>query len=750
MLVQMDGVPSFREEGDPDYSTVDEGSTRGNANLSLQQQDAREQATQKIEKIIQQQFAFEMSLKEREIEMIDERINQAKVMLDRLRACILAKYYGTPEFDRSKTSIIRAKSMKINKEIQMNKEKNGERRSNSPQNLFGLGRITKQENVFAQSANQLAKLSLENKKQLDRASVLKSTLDENVTAKEKISTTDDLNTEVKGLEPGGHVREPEIFQNLSDSRFYIKKQIIVGNTSKYIPFEKREQNDRSTHKWMVYVRGPPEEPHLDKFIKKVWFFLHPSYQPNDIVEVSKQPFHLTRRGWGEFPVRVQLHFLDPRNKRVDIIHELKLDRTYTGLQTLGAETVVDLQLDKRTFPEYSSLVTGAVTKSNETQGNAEAVTDSGICGSESIHKLKRKNDCISDEQFDVNPVLEPGAYKHLNLKKLKLETFANVSAQSSINTPISSLASSRCASPEPEPKNVFCQGYSDEHEKCLQLSVRMHPLINPSRDISVSSYAATSLEQFLKWNTGKQRACELQRALAMKRHILKVLPSCALTTKDVLVWCRQYAYTPGDGLPVGSNDSFCIICGRLVVTIAENEHDHDKPIKANQHSCHHEGCLIEEQFHNSLSNCNKFLSTIEERQQSLPQLAPVDDDDNDVEIDVVAVKSEQKAKPSSATDWLPQSGEQRWVQSVAGEIGTTLQSISVDGVHSCILEEMILCGCQQLINEIIRKASACASEQSSPFCPKLLLPLHIHKAVVSLPHCDFLTNSSLGILVEKS
>ncbi|KAF7662717.1 hypothetical protein LDENG_00227650 [Lucifuga dentata] len=102
---------------------------------------------------------------------------------------------------------------------------------------------------------------------------------------------------------------------------------------------------------MVYVRGSRREPSIDHFVKKIWFFLHPSYKPNDLVEVSEPPFHLTRRGWGEFPVRVQIHFKDPRNKRIDIIHQLKLDRTYTGLQTLGAETVVDVELHRNSLGE---------------------------------------------------------------------------------------------------------------------------------------------------------------------------------------------------------------------------------------------------------------------------------------------------------------------------------------------------------------------------------------------------------------
>ena len=43
-------------------------------------------------------------------------------------------------------------------------------------------------------------------------------------------------------------------------------------------------------------------------------------------------------------MRVQLEFTDSCNKSVDIIHNLVLDRTHTGHQTLGAETVVDVDV----------------------------------------------------------------------------------------------------------------------------------------------------------------------------------------------------------------------------------------------------------------------------------------------------------------------------------------------------------------------------------------------------------------------
>lgn len=55
-----------------------------------------------------------------------------------------------------------------------------------------------------------------------------------------------------------------------------------------------------------------------------------SFSLNSACVFSEPPFHLTRRGWGEFPVRVQIHFKDQRNKRIDIIHHLKVRHLLTA------------------------------------------------------------------------------------------------------------------------------------------------------------------------------------------------------------------------------------------------------------------------------------------------------------------------------------------------------------------------------------------------------------------------------------
>ncbi len=125
-----------------------------------------------------------------------------------------------------------------------------------------------------------------------------------------------------------------------NSRHKVKRRLIVGNVSKWIECDQREDN--ATHKWLMYVRGDRDSPDVSDVVTKVKFMIHPSYYPHDLVEVSQPPFHLSRRGWGEFKARVQIHF--KHDPPVDVLHQLTLDRTYTGLQTLGAETVVDVWL----------------------------------------------------------------------------------------------------------------------------------------------------------------------------------------------------------------------------------------------------------------------------------------------------------------------------------------------------------------------------------------------------------------------
>ncbi|XP_048861045.1 YEATS domain-containing protein 2 [Brienomyrus brachyistius] len=329
----MSGIKRKIEDNDPDYEDI--SVVPENKRLKAVEQNAREATVQKIEGIIKDQFSLEMKSKEHEIEVIGQRLNEARRMMDKLRACIVANYYanaGQPkvlESGKSDASVLNHPAIKRFLESPS--------RSSSP---FNQGSETP--SLVPSEAESLSQTSRQAEgPEQEEGPRLERRPGRNV-GKDSFGVLPPVDAEPRFTFRAS--RE-------DSSRLYVKKTIVVGNVSKYIPPDKREENDQSTHKWMVYVRGSRREPSIDHFVKKVWFFLHPSYKPNDLVEVSEPPFHLTRRGWGEFPVRVQIHFKDARNKRVDIIHHLKLDRTYTGLQTLGAETVVDVELHRNSVGE---------------------------------------------------------------------------------------------------------------------------------------------------------------------------------------------------------------------------------------------------------------------------------------------------------------------------------------------------------------------------------------------------------------
>ncbi|RKP05166.1 yeats family-domain-containing protein [Thamnocephalis sphaerospora] len=134
------------------------------------------------------------------------------------------------------------------------------------------------------------------------------------------------------------------------SRFYVKRRVTVGNVSHFIPPEKRAPGwENHSHRWMVYIVGPTNFRHqVDTYIDYVRFYIHPSYRPNDVIDVRQPPFQLARRGWGEFTVRLQIFFCDRRNKPVNIHHRLRLDDTHSGQLVQGAEQTFDLDLDRKT------------------------------------------------------------------------------------------------------------------------------------------------------------------------------------------------------------------------------------------------------------------------------------------------------------------------------------------------------------------------------------------------------------------
>ncbi|KAL2097043.1 hypothetical protein ACEWY4_006250 [Coilia grayii] len=363
----MSGIKRKIEDVDPDYEDVSQ--VRENKRSKVVEHNAREATVHKMEAIIKEQFSMEMKNKEHEIEVITQRLNEARRMMDKLRACIVANYYANagqpkaPETSRSSTSVLNHPAIKRFLEPPS--------RSSSP-----LNQGSEAASLGPSESEALAQHTSGNN--ADRDGTLREAGGSGERRPGRNTGKDTFGVPSSAVVAAA--ADPHVTHHSSGeegSRLYVKKTIVVGNVSKYIAPDKREENDQSTHKWMVYVRGSRKEPTIDHFVRKVWFFLHPSYRPNDLVEVSEPPFHLTRRGWGEFPVRVQIHFKDTRNKRIDIIHNLKLDRTYTGLQTLGAETVVDVELHRSSLGQ--DFLPKPLPSSSSATSSASSSSSKGSC-----------------------------------------------------------------------------------------------------------------------------------------------------------------------------------------------------------------------------------------------------------------------------------------------------------------------------------------------------------------------------------
>uniref|UniRef100_T1IVR4 YEATS domain-containing protein n=1 Tax=Strigamia maritima TaxID=126957 RepID=T1IVR4_STRMM len=291
--------PKVSIDQDPDYEDI---IAHQNKRIKLLEQDGNSMFyIKEILRIVKSQFALSIANKEEEIDSADQRLSDARKMLDRLRAYIVAGYYSAPE--------------------KFTNDSAGNAQTSVHPTI---------KSIFCGKKPSCEKLKTEKIETQTKPSVLEELKPANLT---KISIKQELKTE----------KETSTDTKLADagrgSRFKVAKKIIVGNTSKYISEAKREPNDHLQYKWMVYLRTPEEEDPIDSFVKKVTFVLHHSYESNRVVEVSEAPFRIIRRGWGEFSIQVQIDFHDSRNKSKIIVHDLKFDKSLTGFETLGRETV---------------------------------------------------------------------------------------------------------------------------------------------------------------------------------------------------------------------------------------------------------------------------------------------------------------------------------------------------------------------------------------------------------------------------
>ncbi|CAH2002792.1 unnamed protein product [Acanthoscelides obtectus] len=295
-------MDSNDDKVDPDYVT-------NNAALrNLEKRDENTVSAETIHRIISEEFTKELTLREKQLEEIEEQITKAQKLLHLVRYVIITSYYDKKSLEHTTTaeeqmSTVFDSQNRIHPAV---KKLIGKNPTLDVFNIHGKRKAAKSSLFGEPSTSQVVETK---KPKLEVKGISKTSVDSN--------------------------------QNCLQSRKKTRHRIVVGNISKYMS---SVEDDNMTHKWMVYVRGDKSKPDISDIVEKVVFYLHPSYKPNDVVEVNESPFHLSRRGWGEFPLRVQIFFKSSLNKPVDIVHNLKLDKSCTGRQVLGNETLVDVYL----------------------------------------------------------------------------------------------------------------------------------------------------------------------------------------------------------------------------------------------------------------------------------------------------------------------------------------------------------------------------------------------------------------------
>ncbi len=55
-----------------------------------------------------------------------------------------------------------------------------------------------------------------------------------------------------------YFNEEDMHEMKTAQKSNVRKTVVVGNTSTYVPDEQRDESANYTHKWMVYIRGPKE------------------------------------------------------------------------------------------------------------------------------------------------------------------------------------------------------------------------------------------------------------------------------------------------------------------------------------------------------------------------------------------------------------------------------------------------------------------------------------------------------------
>uniref|UniRef100_A0A0N5B752 YEATS domain-containing protein 4 n=1 Tax=Strongyloides papillosus TaxID=174720 RepID=A0A0N5B752_STREA len=146
----------------------------------------------------------------------------------------------------------------------------------------------------------------------------------------------------------------------------IIKPIVIGNTAKLLDEPITDASGKSrTHEWVIYVK-PYLNEDISKYIKKVQFKLHESYE-NNVKVVESAPFQVRETCWAESEVMVKIFFVDSAEKPVTLYHYVRIREdgaTFVGTDGLIAAEHYDELVFKEPSPIMERALLDAVKKND--------------------------------------------------------------------------------------------------------------------------------------------------------------------------------------------------------------------------------------------------------------------------------------------------------------------------------------------------------------------------------------------------
>ncbi|KAF7995699.1 hypothetical protein HCN44_006806 [Aphidius gifuensis] len=447
------------DDEDPDYAIPGPS----NAIQNFHEETARKNKEKIIIQIVNKEFTKEIETKEKEIVKIQNRLDDALKTLHFLRTVIVNDYYNKKHCQPSIPQTTRQTRLHpaVKKLI-----------GKSPKSKFQIPDISIP-STSKLSSSITSNDSSTNTKISSNNLSLESLKNQGIKNTEKRSLEINQSNNNNDFDPPKKIPRyippkknvPDPLPPSRGERYKMAKRIIVGNFATLLPDDSR--HDSATHKWQVYVNGPKEEPDISKFVSKVKFFLDPSYKPNDVVTVTNRPFNLTRRGWGEFPIRITLYFHDPANKSRDIVYNLKLFKNNPSRQGPVAENWYDIYIFR---PNISDTVRDVNNHEKLITNYDKNINDTSIATD--VNKLKndkinRKIQTVSHVQYEHDYVnfislgykLEYKGEKHVTISHSPTKiNQVNKTNDKLINVNNKNLANSRISV-----KQINCLNSVDEN-----------------------------------------------------------------------------------------------------------------------------------------------------------------------------------------------------------------------------------------------------------------------------------------------